>query len=202
MALRQTDRRPSTRRRQILSERHRGCRTGWEWESGLRVFFLWASNCVCCGMWSSTVSVWTSLSLFQGTIVPICVPLVMGVVTYRIAANWIAEQGGEPGAAPTPQQYALLLKVCGSSSLFAAYETTKYLLETPKNPRPTTASTLKRAFVALISILFLSYGVGCVHRISSSTLCVENICAELPISGSIRLLVASSTRRSFPSHPT
>ncbi|KAF9017728.1 hypothetical protein BDZ89DRAFT_1044955 [Hymenopellis radicata] len=103
-----------------------------------------------------------AIASIASTIVPICVPLLMGMVAYRIAAAWV-EDRYEPDtriqiSSPTPQQYSLLLKVCGSSNLYAAYETGSYLMKSKRYPR--TASTLNRAFSLLVIILLLSHSIG------------------------------------------
>lgn len=89
------------------------------------------------------------------------VSFLMALVAYRVAADWLYDQSlaTRQVQLPTPAQYGLLLKLCGSSNISSAWDTCRYLWAS-KDTAPRAPASLKRALLALIFILFLTYTVG------------------------------------------
>ncbi len=76
---------------------------------------------------------------------------------------WIIAQEQERlGSMPTAAQYGLLVKLCGSASLFSAYETMRYL-KRGRERRSQAPSSLIFAFVVLVAAIVLSHLLSYVY---------------------------------------
>jgi hypothetical protein len=89
----------------------------------------------------------------------------MSLVAYRLAADWLAAQSRairrtsrEP-TLPTPQQYALLLRMCGSAGMVAAANAVQYI---SRRDRPAAPPLIFRALIATTIILVLTNAVQLV----------------------------------------
>ncbi|KDQ52485.1 hypothetical protein JAAARDRAFT_198133 [Jaapia argillacea MUCL 33604] len=107
--------------------------------------------------WGLTISAITS------HFISIATPLAMTLLSYRIAASWIASQRTLARETrtlpPTPLQYGLLNRLLGSGSIFALWDSATYLLR--RDPiRPVVPNILRTSFFFGLIIYALTHAVG------------------------------------------
>ncbi|PBK87298.1 hypothetical protein ARMGADRAFT_1168654 [Armillaria gallica] len=106
---------------------------------------------------SDTTMYGLAMSALSAQVVAFTVPLLLGLLGYRLASMWIlAQEKGRPGSMPTAAQYGLLVTLCGSANLFSAYETMQYL-KRGRERRPRAPSILIFAFAILIVAIVLNH---------------------------------------------
>ncbi len=77
---------------------------------------------------------------------------------------WILAQEKErTGSMPTAAQYGLLVKSCGSTNLFSAYEAVRYL-KRGRERRSQAPSNLTFAFTVLILAIVLNHLLSYVYQ--------------------------------------
>ncbi|SJL08692.1 uncharacterized protein ARMOST_12061 [Armillaria ostoyae] len=106
---------------------------------------------------SDTTMYGLAMSAVSAQLVALTVPFLLGLLGYRLASMWILAQEKErTESMPTAAQYGLLVKLCGSTNLFSAYETMQYL-KRGRERRSQAPSSLIFAFAILVLAIVLNH---------------------------------------------
>ncbi|KAH7928827.1 hypothetical protein BV22DRAFT_1126191 [Leucogyrophana mollusca] len=108
-------------------------------------------------------------------LISLTVPPLMGLLAYRVAADWLDETNptrmkSTVARAVTPLQYGILLKIYGSSNIFSLIQSGRYLFRQRKSKAP--RSRVVTSFAALGVVLLFTHAIGFVdlwlHTVSGT----------------------------------
>ncbi|KAG8946169.1 hypothetical protein FRC04_012024 [Tulasnella sp. 424] len=107
--------------------------------------------------------------------------VLMTLVAYRAGSQWLQNSRASDLMAilqnPTPLQYGLLVRLLGSSSIMAIYETGRYAVHSKKRSR--LPRLFKEAFALAIIIWVMSHAVGLADLYLHTT--TRSILADIPV---------------------
>ncbi|KAH7909181.1 hypothetical protein BJ138DRAFT_1115210 [Hygrophoropsis aurantiaca] len=110
-------------------------------------------------------------------LISLTVPPLMGLLAYRVAADWLDETRPRPTQAKTtvprivtPLQYGILLKIYGSSNIFSFIQSGRYLFRQRRSANP--QSRIVSSFTCLGIVLLFTHAIGFtdlwLHTVSGS----------------------------------
>ncbi|KAF8995980.1 hypothetical protein BDQ17DRAFT_1364875 [Cyathus striatus] len=99
-----------------------------------------------------------TISQVSSHVAPLAVPLVMGLFSYQLAAQWLKASIHSGQNRPSPMQLGLILSICNGAGIMNLYNGVRYVFTGDKSRRNIHAPLILRQSVFfLFLILLLSY---------------------------------------------
>ena len=96
---------------------------------------------------------------------PLLPQVLMGVAALGFGYDWLVASLSEGDDELTPEQYSLILRICSTAGLFAAWDGFNYQRRAGKGRTPALPSILRRAVVYLILIRVSLLSIGLMDTV-------------------------------------
>ncbi|KAJ7708753.1 hypothetical protein B0H17DRAFT_1030767 [Mycena rosella] len=98
-----------------------------------------------------------TISSLASTIVPITIPLLMGLFAFLVAADWLhAQESGRTNALPTAPQYGMMVHMFSSAGFKAVYDYASFFWS-PSTAVAQPIAAIRKCLAALLVLLTFNY---------------------------------------------